>query len=112
MRKVLLSTALVGSLFLASCSSVGNLPTQIATVTSETQAIAQTLCQFLPTAQTIAAIAVNLFPAGGPIETVASGVATSICNALAAAPVAKAGRHGGALRASVHGIPIHGTFTK
>lgn len=112
MKKALLSAALAGSLFLGSCTALTNLPTQISTVTTQTQAIAQTLCQFLPTASTIAAIAASLFPGGGPIETVASGVANSICNALTSVPLsAVKGRHG-ALKASVNGIPIDGHYTK
>jgi hypothetical protein len=108
MKKALISTALASTLFLANCSSTGlsNIPAQITTVTTQTQAIAQTLCQFLPTAQTIGQIAASLFPQGAPIETVANGVATAICNAVSTHSAVK-GR-----TPTFRGIPIHGIRTR
>lgn len=122
MRKALLSTALVSSMFLASCSSLPNLPVQITTLTSQTQAIAQAICQFLPTAQTIGAVAASLFPGGGAIDVVANGVASAICAAVAGTPVpatpvpvqltAAAARHGVARKVAINGVIIEGQFAK
>jgi outer membrane murein-binding lipoprotein Lpp len=109
MKKILLATALCGTLVLGACASVqtalNNLPAQITTVTSETQAIATAVCAFEPTAATISGVVAALFPAGGPINTVATGVAQAICNAV----TAKSGKYGGSAP-MVAGVLIEGHF--
>lgn len=123
MKKLLLSAALVGSLALGGCSTTGGLPqlpVEIQTLASQTQAIAQAICAFEPTAATIGAVAASLFPGGGAIDTVANGVAAAICSAVAGTPVpatpvpvtisAAAGK-GGAMRGvSVNGVAVEGHF--
>lgn len=122
MKKVIISIALAGSVFLTSCTGLGNLPVQINTLTSQTQAFAQALCKFLPTAQTIGAVAASLFPGGGAIDTVANGVAAAICSAVAGTPVpatpvpvsisaaAVHGQFGVARKVSINGVVIEGQF--
>jgi outer membrane murein-binding lipoprotein Lpp len=120
MKKLLLPA--VVSLSLIGCTSTGglsNLPVEIQTLSSQTQAIAQAICKFVPTVATIGAVAASLFPGGGAIDTVANGVAAAICSAVAGTPVpatpvpvtiSASARKGGALKARINGIPIEGQF--
>ena len=120
MKKILLSTALGSAFFLANCSSLPNLPAEVTTVTSQVQAFAQALCQFEPTAATIGAVAASLFPGGGAIDTVANGVASAICAAVAGTPVpvtpvpvtiTASARRGGAMKGvAINGVPVEGQF--
>jgi len=88
MKKLLLTS--VFALSLSACSTTGGLnplPVEIQTLATQTQAIAQVICAFEPTAATIGAVAASLFPGGGAIDTVANGVAKAICSAVAGTPV-------------------------
>lgn len=85
-RRLMAGTALLaGALSLGACSS-----TQIAQVDaaiSQAQALTQNLCQFVPTVATVSGVIAALFPGGAAVSTIAAGVASDICSAVAAAPV-------------------------
>ena len=121
MRKFLPTAVLAISL--GACSTTGGLnplPVEIQTLASQTQAIAQAICAFEPTAATIGAVAASLFPGGGAIDTVANGVAQAICSAVAGTPVpatpvpvtiSASGRKGAGYRSVyVNGVSIEGQF--
>ena len=131
MKKLIITSALITTLAMGGCASVqtalNNLPAQITTVTSETQAIAVALCSFEPTAATISGVVAALFPNGGAINTVATGVAGAICQAV----TAKSVKLGGSVpmvagviiegqfvaksmkkKLSVHGVTIEGRYVK
>jgi hypothetical protein len=104
--KKTLITVLTGSIALAGCSSLPQLPAEITTVTSETTAIAEAVCAFEPTAATISGVVASLFPGGGAIDTVATGAAQAICQAV----TAKGFKLGSTSPPMVGGIAIEGHF--
>jgi len=108
MRKYLIASVCAGSL-LSGCSTVPtNLPAQVTGVIEQAQTTAVAVCAFEPTAETVAAIASALFPAGGPIATVALGVAKAVCNAV----TAKSAKRKGGNLVFVKGILVEGHFVK
>ena len=75
MRKLVLLPALSLGLFLAGCSPATNFTTLIA----EVQPLAVTICNFIPTVETI----INLATSGG--MTAPAAIADAVCKAIEAA---------------------------
>lgn len=115
--------ALAAGLSLGACSTtqLG----QVDTAASQAVAFTQNLCQFVPTVSTVTGIIAALFPGGGAINTVATGVAQDICQAISAAPpvvapAATLSRRAvaGPMRASLPvvdprtGVTIYGSFSQ
>lgn len=116
MKKLLLSAALVSMVSLGGCatieSALPNLPAEIATVTSQTQAIAAAVCAFEPTAATVGAVVASLFPNGGAIDAMANAAADAICKAVTSMPVAPVAASAtlGPNFPMVNGVVIEGHF--
>ena len=108
MIKHLIASVCAGSL-LSGCATVpANLTSQVTGAIQQAQTTAVAMCAYEPTAETVAQIATVLFPAGGPIATVALGVAKAICTSMTAKGAVLKGN-------SLHfvkGVLIEGHFVK
>ncbi len=97
MRKFIIASALAAGISVSGCATTGTDPN-----VSATQNLAVTICGFLPTIETVAAI----FATGNPLLQTASAVAQAICSAVVPPKSAR-------LRAvvpQVNGITIQGQF--
>lgn len=93
--------ASIAALALAACDPVAE--------TKKVQGATVATCSYLPTAETIAAIAKTLYAPSIPFIDVGSAVATSICNAVTNIPLADGpGDH----LPRVNGIIVRGKFVK
>ncbi len=87
---------IVPVLALALSGCAGQSGSTTASVIAQIQATAQSICSFIPTAETIAAV-LNQTGAAASIA-----IAEQICAAVV--------RRTGASRPTVHGVPIYGKF--
>lgn len=95
----------------AAVAGCTTLPASVATIETEIQADASSLCQFEPTLATVAQIVTSLFPGAAAVEAIVQPVAQQICTAVVNAPIPASGKFGAAV-VYYPGttIPIHGTF--
>lgn len=103
MRKFLLGIMLVGGLALGGCSTTGGLAGLSA---ASVQQLAVSICGYLPTAATVAAI----LAAGNPAINTIEAAASAICAAVA--PVATASGKLRATTPTVAGVVVHGRFVR
>src|ERR1017187_1481286 len=111
MNKFLVASALAGSLFVASCTTVPGVDpitgNPISTEVTNITAAAVAICGFEPTAATVTNILATFIPGASPVAAIVNQVAGSICNAV----TAKAVRLGG-IAPQVNGVTISGRFVQ
>ena len=80
--------ALLAGTALAGCQATADLVQTTASIETEVQADAQLACSFIPSVATIGTVVANLVaPGAGSIVPDAATIASSICAAIAQAPV-------------------------
>lgn len=103
MKKFLMAGLLAGSTLLASCATTPNGSTEVGNV----QQIAQRVCGFLPTAETV----INIIGLNNSALATATAIADAICAAVAPKMLRRK-----ALRRlgppTVGGVPVYGRFVK
>lgn len=103
MRKTLIMLAAVGALSFGGCATMGGGSSNGSNLVRQVQAIATTICGFVPTASTITAI----FTAGQ--FTVAFTIAQAICDAMM--PSIQSGKKR-AGKPTVSGVVVRGYWAK
>jgi hypothetical protein len=103
MKKLLLATALAGSLAACTPDQSAQTAAQIAQIRST----ATQICGYLPTVSTVVSILGVFVPSVGAFSDTATQIAGQICGAV----TAKSARRGGGLPV-VQGVAVHGKFVR
>lgn len=104
-KKILVSFSVLAALSLGACATTTS--SDVSAQIAEAQAIAVKACGFLPTVATVSAIISTFVPGASQVNSVATQVATSICDAIA--PKSAARKMG---VPTVNGVIIKGEYVR
>lgn len=105
--KSLIVAALASGLLLSGCGTLGTVtpPADPAAPVSDVQRLTTRICGYVPTAQSIAALASTFFPSFGGASDLALRIASSVCDEIASRPMSE-----GPL--VVRGVQVQGRFVR
>lgn len=90
--RILAVAALAGALSLGACQSVQNIFSNLPALENMIVTDAELVCQFVPSVETVAAIASTYIAGATPVEQIAAQFADKICASVKAQVPAQSGK--------------------